>query len=1396
MELLDKRRIHHVYSFFTGLIIFTGLFIVSRHNFLIFHTLAEFFSIVIAWSLFIIVWNTRNIIKQDIFLFIGIACFFIGGLDMLHTISYKGMGILSPEKGANPATQLWIIARYMESVTLFLVPFLFSKRLNQQMIFLIYFAVTSLSICSIFYWDIFPVCYIEGEGLTLFKKVSEYIIILILMAGLVLFYKNRRLMDKSVFRLMSLAIIITMLAELSFTFYISVYGLSNLIGHFFKIISFYLIYKALIDIGLSKPYALLFKNLNEKEKRYRQTFESNQAIKLIIDPQNGDIVEANDAACNYYGYSRKVLSSLKITDINVMPPDKVKEEMNCAKAMDKQAFNFQHKLASGEIRDVEVFSGPVEYDQHKLLYSIIHDVTDQKLAMEALHLSKEKHKAMITNISDVIGILDAKGTILYKSPNIKKWFGWEPEDLIGTDGWETVHPEDIEWVQNEFNDLLKKHKSTKKIEYRYKNKDGSYKWIELTASNLLGNPSINGILMNYKDINLRRQTNENLRKSEEKFRATFRTSPDAINLSHAEDGVYIDINEGFTKIMGYSREDVIGKSSIELNLWNDSKDREKLVSGLKENGLVENLEADLIGKDGQIRTGLMSARLLSIDNQDVILSITRDITEKKQAEKALIESEEKYRTLFERESDAIFIFDPETTNILDANEATSNIYGYSHNELIGMSCLKLSAEVKESVSAIEKISKGNVVDFSINLHCKKDGTVFPVEINGYDITLKGKEVIYAVSKDITKRKQTEDNLLKNQYYLAKAQEIGKIGTWELDIQKNTLIWTDESYKIFGVPRGTELTYEIFLNCIHPDDRDYVYKKWSAALKNEPYDIMHRLIVDDKVKWVRGKADIEFDIEGKALIAIGFTQDLTGHKEIENALHESEKRFKTMFEMGPLSYQSLDENGNFTEVNQTWLETMGYKREEVLGKNFSGFLHPDWKDHFKENFPRFKAVGEVLGVEFEMVKKDGSIILVSFHGKIGKNSDGTFKQTHCIFNDVTSQRKFEEEKEVMGQKMTQLQKVESIGNLAGGIAHDFNNILFPIIGMSEMLMEDLPESSEEYKSVQTILIAGQRASELVKQILSFSRQHEHKLIPTRIERILKEVIKLSRSTIPTDIKISENIQQGCGLVMADPTQMHQVAMNLITNAFHAVEGMNGKIDIALESIDSVKEELPDNLLQLGRYVKLSVSDNGIGMTQDTMKKVFEPYFTTKEKGKGTGLGLAVVYGIVKEHKGEIKVYSEVRKGTTFSIYLPLVNKTKKAVFAEQVSEIETGTERILLVDDEISVVELEGQMLSRLGYRVTEQTTSLDALKMFKANSEIFDLVITDMTMPDMTGDKLAKEILSIKPDIPIIICTGFSERINKEQAEAIGVNGFLMKPVLKSEMAQVVRKVLDETQNL
>ncbi len=585
----------------------------------------------------------------------------------------------------------------------------------------------------------------------------------------------------------------------------------------------------------------------------------------------------------------------------------------------------------------------------------------------------------------------------------------------------------------------------------------------------------------------------------------------------------------------------------------------------------------------------------------------------------------------------------------------------------------------------------------------------------------------------------------------------------------------------------------------------VLTKGTRAIAAGNYSSVIDMTGSDEMGKLAGDFNQMAEAVNKKIVALN--REIDERQRAEEALRKSELLFSQMFEQSSTSMCFYKPDGTISRVNNEFCKMFGVKEKVIMSAGYNIFSDQAAIDAgiiplVREIFDKKKRKNWEIDYNIDSASdstktptlKTGKIFLQVF-GHPVLNRNGDLESVVLQHYDISKRKQAKAEKKKLEARLQQAQKMESIGTLAGGIAHDFNNLLFPIIGFSEMLKEDLPPDSPEYESAQEIFNAGKRGGALVKQILAFSRQSDHKLQPVRVQKILKEVLKLTRSSIPTDIRIDQNIQKDCGLVMAEPTQLHQVAMNLITNAYHAVEKTSGEISIQLKEIIIDAGELKDSSLQSGRYVMLSVSDNGIGISRRVINNIFDPYFTTKKKGKGTGLGLSVVFGIVKEHKGDIKVYSEEGKGATFNVYLPLMEKFVEAVANDQVSVLQNGTESLLLVDDEKSVVRLEKQILERLGYKVSAQLSSIEALEIFKANPDDYDLVITDMTMPNMTGDKLAKEILSIRSNISIIICTGFSERINKVQAEAIGVKGFLMKPVVKSEMAHMVRKVLDEGKN-
>jgi signal transduction histidine kinase/CheY-like chemotaxis protein len=407
---------------------------------------------------------------------------------------------------------------------------------------------------------------------------------------------------------------------------------------------------------------------------------------------------------------------------------------------------------------------------------------------------------------------------------------------------------------------------------------------------------------------------------------------------------------------------------------------------------------------------------------------------------------------------------------------------------------------------------------------------------------------------------------------------------------------------------------------------------------------------------------------------------------------------------------------------------------------------------------------------------------------------TWRKVFVTVIDITEQVRLKNENKAFEKQLQQTQKLEAIGSLAGGIAHDFNNILAPIMGRAELMQVENEGNANLQEHCRGIIDASKRARDLVKQILTFSRQVDQEILPVSLAAIVEEVIQLVRPTLPATIEIDSHLPDSCLWVMADATQLHQVIMNLVTNAFHAMAEQGGRLRIRLETVTLGVGEFNDFSISPGLYQQLIIADSGHGMDKATMAKIFDPYFTTKTHGRGTGLGLAVVLGILRGYGGDIRVESEVSKGTVFTLYFPAIElAAEQTPAARSVQEpMPHGTEHILLVDDEKSVADVTTSMLERLGYKVTVRISSYDALEAFRNLADRIDLLVADLTMPQMTGLQLYREIKKIRPGVKVIICTGFSEQLDSRKSKAIGIEGFLYKPVVMADLAWCVRSVLDE----
>lgn len=542
-------------------------------------------------------------------------------------------------------------------------------------------------------------------------------------------------------------------------------------------------------------------------------------------------------------------------------------------------------------------------------------------------------------------------------------------------------------------------------------------------------------------------------------------------------------------------------------------------------------------------------------------------------------------------------------------------------------------------------------------------------------------------------------------------------------------------------------------------------------------------IDVSIKPVRDEA-------GKVIFLILEGRDITERKLAEEKLQKSEEKYRLLIENQTDLVVKVDTNGRFLFVSPSYCRMFGKTEKELLGKKFMPLVHEEDRHPTAEAMKGLYYPPYTAYLEQRAMTKDGWRWL-SWADTAVLDEQQNVTAIIGVGRDISDRKKAVEEKKELKFRLRQALKMEAIGTLAGGIAHDFNNILGAIMGYTELSMLDAPEGSQLEARLSEVLNATGRAKDLVQQILTFSRQTEQQLKPTQLSRIVKEALRLLRATLPSTIDIHQDIKSN-GLVMADSTQIHQVMMNLCTNAGHAMEEKGGVLEVSLVDLEldsGFTTRYPD--LKPGPHLQLTVSDTGHGMPPEVLSQIFDPFFSTKEKGHGTGLGLSVVHGIVKSHGGTIHAYSAPGKGSSMKVYLPAIEK-RVAVDASAEKKLPTGTERVLFVDDEQTLVDVGRQILENLGYRVTTKNSSKEALALFRSQSDHFDLVITDQTMPNMTGDELAKELISLRPDIPIIICTGFSTKVNEETACKMGIKALVMKPLVMRDIAETIRKVLDK----
>jgi PAS domain S-box-containing protein len=640
----------------------------------------------------------------------------------------------------------------------------------------------------------------------------------------------------------------------------------------------------------------------------------------------------------------------------------------------------------------------------------------------------------------------------------------------------------------------------------------------------------------------------------------------------------------------------------------------------------------------------------------------------------------------------------------------------------------------------------------------------------------------------TERKLAEKALRESNQRLRLATASGNLGVWDWEIAADRLTWDDRMLEIYGLAREAfSGRVEAWRGALHPDDRAEAVAACEAALEGTR-EFSHEfriLCPDGTAKAIRSDALVMRDPSGRAVRMIGLNRDITARCQALEALQESERKFRRLFNLSSDAvFLIAKDTGRILEVNDAAEGQYGFTRAELTRmRNIDLSAEP-------EKTRQATAVqAPIIPIRYHR-RKDGTVFPVEI---AAAHFQWQGQDVHlAAIRDISFRLQAENEKTHLANQLRQAQKMEAIGTLAGGIAHDFNNILALIIGFAELGLEDLHRTTEVRGHLSEILAAGKRARDLVRQILTFSRQSDQTAKPIAVGPIVEEAARMLRSVLPTTIAMVVDIQASESTIKGDATQIHQVLMNLCTNAAQAMEATGGQLSIGLQKVAGDGHTGPDKSPPDARpHLRLRVRDTGPGIAPEHLERIFEPYFSTKGVCKGTGLGLAVVHGIVASHGGRVTVRPEVPGGTCFDVFLPLLEAGPGAIAEAAAGGAPRGREAVLLVDDEAAIVRMQQMVLERLGYRVTTRTSSLEALEAFKAVPGRYDAVITDMTMPGLTGEELAVELRRVRPGIPILICTGYSEQLTDEKVAALGIDAFLMKPVGQADLAAALRGILD-----
>jgi PAS domain S-box-containing protein len=867
------------------------------------------------------------------------------------------------------------------------------------------------------------------------------------------------------------------------------------------------------------------------------------------------------------------------------------------------------------------------------------------------------------------------------------------------------------------------------------------------------------------------------------------------------DGVFRQVNPAFTRTLGWTPEELLSRPASDFihpdDLQMTIEAKSQLASGVPLNQFRNRYRC----KDGSYRW--ISWNAYPLLEEDRIFCVARDVTNLKHQEEALqkatddleervvlgsealMESERRFRAVFENDHVVMLIIDPETGAIVDASPGACAFYGYSRDQLTTKRITDINLLPPQEMLERLQIAKARQRKYFAHRHRLAGGQVRDVQVCSGPISVGGRTLLFSVITDITERKKAEDDLRRSEERLELALQGAGLGLWDLNLVDGTVVVNDKTTEISGYTID-ELAANIgsWEKISHPDDRNRVLMALSSHVNEETPAFEEETRIRTKSgqwKWIlaRGKV-VERNEHGEAVRMAGTLLDITEKKKSEQAL----RRLATAVESAHETILITDPAGTMLYVNPAFKKMTGYDRSEVLGQNTRMLKSGEHHHAFYENLWKTITHGKVWKGRFINRRKDGSLYREESTISPVRDRSGRIVNFVAVKRDITQELALQEQ-------LIHAQKMEAVGTLAGGIAHDFNNLLQVTLGYSELLLSEKNEKDPEYGDLLRIFQAARNGTELVERLMTFSRRVEPKIVSLNLNVQIEQVAKLLSRTIPKMVSISLELAPELANIHADPTQVEQVLMNLAVNACDAMP-VGGKLRIATQNVTMTRSlsMLTDGSMP-GEYVHLSVSDTGGGMDADTLDHIFEPFYTTKGLGHGTGLGLAIVYGIVVQHSGFIDCQSEPGNGTTFHVYFPVQPSQYELELKEAVSVPGHGTEKILLVDDEDSLRALGERVLSQAGYTVLTATNGIEARDIFSEGARDISLVILDLIMPEMGGKECLKELLQINPEVRILVASGYSPDLSRQELLGLGIKGFLGKPFSVSQLLRQVRKALD-----